>query len=66
VTAIEPVTEGGVTRWRITFAYVDHRGTPQESVDRVATDNWKPGDDCLAVFPPGRPDLAGFQPPALS
>ena len=64
VTAIEPVTEGGTTRWRITFAYVDHRGTPQESVDRVATDHWKPGDDCLAVFPPGRPDLAGFQPPS--
>jgi hypothetical protein len=64
VTAIEPVTEEGTTRWRITFAYVDHRGTPQESVDRVATDHWKPGDDCLAVFPPGRPDLAGFQPPS--
>jgi hypothetical protein len=64
VTAIEPVTEGGSTRWRITFAYVDHHGMPQESVDRVATDHWKPGDDCLAVFPPGRPDLAGFQPPS--
>jgi hypothetical protein len=62
VTAIEPLTEDGVTRWRVRFAYVDQQGTAQESVDRIATDDCKPGDECLAVFTPGRPDLAGFRP----
>jgi hypothetical protein len=66
VTAIEPLTEGGITRWRIRFTYFDQHGAAQEGVDRVATDEWKPGDDCLAVFPPGRSDLAGFRPLSTS
>jgi hypothetical protein len=58
VTAVEPVVYGDVTRWRIRFAYFDGEGAAQESADEVAAGAWKPGDDCVAVFRPGRPDLA--------
>lgn len=62
VTAVEPVTYVGATRWRIRFAYFDPTGAAQESADEVMTGSWKPGDDCLAVFSPRRPDLASLRP----
>ena len=62
VTAVETVPYRDVTRWRIRFAYFDPHGTAQESADEVATDGWKCGDDCVAVFSPRRPDLATLQP----
>jgi hypothetical protein len=62
VTAVETVPYRDVTRWRIRFAYFDPSGTAQESADEVATDGWKCGDDCVAVFSPRRPDLATLQP----
>jgi hypothetical protein len=62
VTAVEPVEYLGAKRWRIRFAYLDKDGAAQESADEIATGAWKPGDDCLAVFSPDRPDLATFRP----
>jgi len=62
VTAVETVPYRDATRWRIRFAYFDPSGTAQESADEVATDGWKCGDDCVAVFSPRRPDLATLQP----
>ena len=49
-------------RWRIRFAYFDPQGMAQESVDEMLNPPGKPGGDCLAVFPPERPDLASFRP----
>jgi hypothetical protein len=62
VTAVEPVTYLDAKRWRVRFAYFDPHGTPQESADEVVTAGWKPGDGCVAVFRPERPDIATFQP----
>jgi len=62
VTAVEPVDYLGARRWRIRFAYLDADGAAQESADEIATGEWKPGDDCLAIFEPERPDLATFRP----
>lgn len=64
VVGVEPVKyRDDVRRWRIRFAYFDREGRRQESADEVLSAAWKPGDDCLAVFPLERPDLAGFRPP---
>ena len=63
VTAVESVKYRDVTRWRIRFAYFDREGAAQESADEVFSATWKPGDDCIAVFRPERPDLATFRPP---
>jgi hypothetical protein len=62
VTAVEPVKYRDVVRWRIRFAYFDREGVPQESADEVVTGTWKPGDQCLAVFQSGQPDLATMKP----
>ena len=63
VTAVEPITYfDDAKRWRLRFAYFDPYGAPQESVDEVATAGWKPGDACVAVFRPERPDIATFRP----
>jgi hypothetical protein len=63
VTAVEPVTyHDDAKRWRVRFAYFDPHGAPQESADEVATAGWKPGDGCVAVFRPERPDVATFRP----
>ena len=63
VTAVEPVTyRDDAKRWRVRFAYFDPHGAPQESADEVATAGWKPGDGCVAVFRPERPDVATFRP----
>jgi hypothetical protein len=64
VTAVEPVKYRDVTRWRVRFAYFDPKGDPQESTDEVVKNVWKPGDDCVAVFPPDQPALASFRPSA--
>lgn len=64
VTAVEPVKYRDVTRWRVRFAYFDPKGEPQESTDEVVKNVWKPGDDCVAVFPPDQPALASFRPSA--
>jgi hypothetical protein len=62
VTAVEPVTYRDAKRWRIRFVYFDPHGTAQESADEVVTAGWKPGDGCVAVFRPERPDIATFRP----
>ena len=66
VVTVEPVEYSDITRWRIRFAYFDRQGRPQESAGEVLSATWKPGDDCLAVFPPERPDLASFRPPRVA
>jgi hypothetical protein len=62
VTAVELVTYRDAKRWRIRFAYFDSDGAPRESADEVGTAGWQPGDGCVAVFRPDRPDIATFQP----
>lgn len=62
VIASDPVQYSGATRWRIRFAYFDPQGVAQETVNEVLTDAFKPGDECLAVFPPHQPDLASIRP----
>jgi hypothetical protein len=62
VTAVEPLSYGNETRWRVRFAYFDREGLPQESVDQVATNTWKSGDDCVAVYRVNQPDIATLQP----
>lgn len=57
VTAVDPVTLGGEVRWRVRFAYFCADGTACESIDEVSVKRLKPGDDCIAVFPPEHPDL---------
>jgi hypothetical protein len=64
VTAVESVKYRDLTRWRVRFAYFDPQGTPQESADEVVKNVWKPGDECVAVFPPEQPGLASFRPSA--
>ena len=62
VTAVEPLRVGDEPTWRITFAYFDSKGVTQEAADEVVVARWQPGDEGLAVFPPGSPDLATFRP----
>ena len=62
VTAVEPLTYGDETRWRIRFAYFDRDGLPQESVDQVTVGTWKSGDDCVAIYNAQQPDIATLQP----
>ena len=62
VTAVEPLRVGDEPTWRITFAYSDAKGVTQEAADEVVVARWQPGDEGLAVFPPGSPDLATFRP----
>ena len=62
VTAIETLRTGNEPAWRITFAYFDSKGNAYEGKDEVVVARWKTGDEGLAVFPPGSPDLATFQP----
>ena len=66
VTAVEPVMYHDVVRWRVRFAYFDPKGEAQESSDEVVTNVWKPGDDCVADFPPEQPGLASFRPLAAA
>ena len=61
VTAVERLTHGDDTRWRIRFAYFDRHGQPQESADQVAQDSLQPGDSCVAVYRQDQPDLATLQ-----
>ena len=61
VTAVEPVTYGDETRWKVKFAYFDDRGTAQESVDEVSVPSWKPGEDCVAVYLPETPEVATLE-----
>ena len=62
VIASDPVQYSDATRWRIRFAYFDPQGVAQETVNEVLTDAFKPGDECLAVFPSHQPDLASIRP----
>jgi len=62
VIAVEPVKYRDVTRWRVRFAYFDPTGVAQESADEVVKNVWKPGDECVALFPPEQPALASFRP----
>src|SRR6185436_11090802 len=54
VTAVDSTRAG---RWRIQFAYFAPDGTAVESADEVYVDGVKPGDDCIAVYPPEHPHL---------
>jgi len=58
VTSVAKVQYGDEVRWKVHFAYFDVRGNAQDSVDEVNDPNWKPGDDCYAVYRPETPDLA--------
>jgi hypothetical protein len=57
VTSVEPAAAGGPAHWRVGFAYLTADGVRYESADVVYVPGVKPGDDCLAVYPPDRPDL---------
>jgi hypothetical protein len=41
----------------VKFAYFDEDGRPRESSDQVFIGGLRPGDDCLARYPKGQPDL---------
>jgi hypothetical protein len=62
VTAIEPLRTGDDPTWRVKFAYVDANGATYESANEFLVVACEPGDEGLAVFPPGKPDLATFRP----
>jgi hypothetical protein len=62
VTAIEQLRTGDEPAWRIRFADADAKGTMYEAADEVVVARWREGDEGLAVFPPGQPDLATFRP----
>jgi hypothetical protein len=62
VTAVELVRYRDAKRWRVRFAYFDSDGAPRESADEVGAPGWRPGDGCVAVFRPDRPDIATFRP----
>jgi hypothetical protein len=66
VTAVDPVTLGDEVHWRVRFAYFVADGTACESADQVSIRGLKPGDDCIAVYPPEHPDLGTLRliPPA--
>jgi hypothetical protein len=57
VTAVEPVPTGDTAHWRVRFAYFDDEGRPRESSDQVFMPGLRPGDECVARFPKGQPDL---------
>jgi hypothetical protein len=57
VTAVESVPSGDSLHWRVKFAYFDEEGRPRESSDEVFIAGLQPGDDCLARYPKGQPDL---------
>jgi hypothetical protein len=61
VTAVDPVMHRGEVRWCVRFAYVDTDGTACESADEIGVSGLKPGDDCIAVYPPEHPDLGGLR-----
>jgi len=61
VTSVDPVDYGKSVRWRIQFAYFAPDGTAVESADEVYVDGVKPGDDCVAVYPPERPHLGSLR-----
>jgi hypothetical protein len=57
VTAVESVPTGDTLHWRVTFAYFDEEGRPRESADQIFIAGLRPGDECLARYPKGQPDL---------
>jgi hypothetical protein len=57
VTAVDPVDYGQAVRWRVQFAYFASDGTALESADEVIAAGVRPGDDCMAVYPPEHPHL---------
>jgi hypothetical protein len=57
VTAVDPVKDGDEVHWRVRFAYFVSDGRACESADEISVDSVKPGDDCIAVYPPEHPDL---------
>lgn len=61
VTAVEPVPAGDTVHWRVTFAYFDEQGQPQECSDEVYVRHLKPGDDCVVLYPKGKPDLGSLR-----
>jgi len=61
VTAVERLTDGDETRWRIRFAYFDRHGQSQDSADQVAQGSSRTGDSCVAVYRPEQPGLATLQ-----
>jgi hypothetical protein len=63
VTAVDPIDYGKAVRWRIQFAYFAPDGTALESADEVIAEGVRPGDECIAVYPPDRPDLGTLRLP---
>jgi hypothetical protein len=57
ITGVEPVQAEGRTCWRVRYAYFTADGTACENVDEVYAPGLKTGDNCLAVYPPDRPEL---------
>jgi hypothetical protein len=57
ITAVEKVATEGRTFWRVRYAYFTADGTACENQDEVYAPGLKTGDNCLAVYPPDRPEL---------
>lgn len=56
VTSVEPMTAGRKVHWRVKYAYLTPDGAAFENADEVYVSGLRPGDNCLAVYPPDQPD----------
>jgi hypothetical protein len=61
VTSVEPVAAAGRTAWRVGFAYFTADGVAHQGTDEIYVASLEPGDEVLAVYPRGRPDLGTLQ-----
>ena len=57
VMSVKPVPSGDTLHWKVRFAYFDENGVARESADEVFKAGLKTGDDCVARYPAGKPDL---------
>jgi hypothetical protein len=57
VISVTSVPSGDTLHWKVRFAYFDENGVARESADEVFRGGLKAGDDCVARYPKGKPDL---------
>lgn len=57
VMSVKPVPSGDTLHWKVRFAYFDENGVARESSDEFFRAGLNVGDDCVARYPVGKPDL---------
>jgi hypothetical protein len=57
VISVTSVPSGDTLHWKVRFAYFDENGVARESADEVFKAGLNAGDDCVARYPAGKPDL---------